>query len=173
MYSQSWPERDSTGARESSACYSLGYGRCTSDDEETIPETMSKETFEESTLKGQPFYRSVVAALDGIRHAFTTQRNFRIHAFFVFAITTLGFILHFSTLEWLACILVMALVVTTELLNSAIETVVDLVSPDYHKLAGEAKDLAAGAVLIASIAAIAVGAIVFIPRLLDFMGQLD
>ena len=71
-----------------------------------------------------------------------------------------------SPAEWCALLLSIALVFTAEALNTAIETVVDLVSPEFHLLAQRAKDLAAGGVLAASLGAAAAGAVVFAPRLL-------
>jgi diacylglycerol kinase len=69
-----------------------------------------------------------------------------------------------SRLEWCAVILAAALVWTAEGLNTALERLTDLVSPQYHPLAGQAKDIAAGAVLLAAIGAFCVGVVVFLPR---------
>jgi diacylglycerol kinase (ATP) len=69
-----------------------------------------------------------------------------------------------SRLEWCAVILAAALVWTAEGLNTALERLTDLVSPQYHPLAGQAKDIAAGAVLLAVIGAFCVGVVVFLPR---------
>ena len=76
-----------------------------------------------------------------------------------------GFIFHLSITEWLICILLFALVISLELVNTAIEAVVDLCSPDYHELAKYAKDVAAGSVLISAIASVVIGLIIFIPKL--------
>ena len=76
-----------------------------------------------------------------------------------------GWFFSISALEWCAVILASALVWTAEGLNTALERLTDLVSPQYHPLAGQAKDIAAGAVLIAAIGALCVGLIVFLPRL--------
>lgn len=77
--------------------------------------------------------------------------------------------LQFSATEWALLVITIAGVWVTEGLNTAVEFVVDLVSPDYHQLAGWAKDVAAGAVLVASISAVIVGAILFVPRLLALL----
>jgi undecaprenol kinase len=71
-----------------------------------------------------------------------------------------GAVLHLAPLEWAAMVLAIALVVTVELLNTALEAVVDLASPELHPLAKHAKDVAAAAVLNASLGAVAVGAFV-------------
>jgi diacylglycerol kinase (ATP) len=77
-----------------------------------------------------------------------------------------GFWYSISALEWCAVLAAMALVWIAETLNTAIERVVDLASPGRHPLAGQAKDLAAGAVLVSAIAAVSIGAVIFGPRLL-------
>jgi diacylglycerol kinase len=69
--------------------------------------------------------------------------------------------------EWLVMTLVAALVLSAEAMNTAVEFVVDLVSPDYHPLAGKAKDVAAAAVLLAAFGAIIVGLIIFLPKILN------
>ena len=76
-----------------------------------------------------------------------------------------GWYFSIGALEWCAVILAIALVWTAEGLNTALERLTDLVSPQYHPLAGQAKDIAAGAVLIAAIGAFCVGLVVFLPRL--------
>jgi len=69
-----------------------------------------------------------------------------------------------SALEWCAVILAISLVWTAEGLNTALERLTDLVSPQFHPLAGKAKDIAAGAVLLAALGAFCVGLVVFVPR---------
>lgn len=88
----------------------------------------------------------------------------RFHA--VATVVVIGFGLYFgiSRLEWALVALAVGTVWTAELLNTALEVVVNLVSPDYHPLAGKAKDVASGAVLMAGFAALAVGLLVFGPR---------
>ena len=76
-----------------------------------------------------------------------------------------GWYFSIRALEWCAVILAIALVWTAEALNTALERLTDLVSPQHHPLAGQAKDIAAGAVLIAAIGAFCVGLVVFLPRL--------
>ena len=75
-----------------------------------------------------------------------------------------GVFFRLSRLEWLAVILVMLLVLCGELMNTAIEKTVDLASPQYHVLAGQAKDIAAGAVFLAAVGAVFVGGLVFLPH---------
>lgn len=90
--------------------------------------------------------------------------NAMIHLLAVFVVTALGFWLGLSAIEWCIIVLCFALVLALEAVNSAIEYIVDLVSPDYHLLAGKAKDIAAGAVLLAAIGAVIIAAIIFLPK---------
>jgi len=76
-----------------------------------------------------------------------------------------GFYFSLSNFEWTVLVLAIALVLSLEMINSAIEYMVDLVSKDYNPVAGKVKDVAAGAVLIAAIFAIIIGLIIFIPKI--------
>lgn len=102
----------------------------------------------------------------GFAHAVRTQRNMKIHMAVTALAVVLGFALGIDAASWTAIVLVVAAVFAAECFNTAIEAVVDLVSPDYHQLARHAKDCAAGAVLICALAAVAVALIVFVPRVL-------
>lgn len=95
---------------------------------------------------------------------FRTQPNARFHLVASVAVVTAGFWLEISRLEWLAVVLCMAFVLALEAVNTALEYLTDLASPDYHPLAGKAKDAAAGAVLVAAIGAAVVGGVVFLPK---------
>lgn len=98
------------------------------------------------------------------------ERNFKIELVFGVLAVILGFVFSISSFEWLTVIVCIALVLGGETFNSAIEAVVDLASPDFHELAGKAKDCAAGAVLLFSIGSLAVGCVIFIPKLLALLG---
>lgn len=114
---------------------------------------------------GRRLIRSFGFAFRGIGFLLRSQANARIHLVGTVVVTGAGFLWGLSRGEWCAVIAAMGLVWTAEGLNTAIEAVVDLVSPEYHELAGRAKDLAAGAVLCASIAAAIIGALIFGPRI--------
>jgi diacylglycerol kinase len=103
-------------------------------------------------------------AFKGMAYAARTQLNFRVHLLAMFVAIGLGFYLHISTAEWCWIVACVAAVLTTELLNTAIEILVDLVSPGYNEKAGRIKDVSAAAVLITAIFAAIVGAIIFIPK---------
>ncbi len=98
-------------------------------------------------------------AIEGVVHVFRTQKHMRFHFFMVVLVLILGMLCRFSSLEMIVLMLSTGAVLVTEMINTAVETTVDLVTQTYHPLAKLAKDIAAGAVLIAAIAA---GLIVFI-----------
>lgn len=105
-------------------------------------------------------------AFEGWRYVLRTQRNAWIHTVFSLLAVGMGFWLRIDRLEWLAIIIVIALVWLAEFLNTALEAVVDLASPETHRLAKVGKDVGAAAVLIAAGTAVIVGLLVFGPPLL-------
>ena len=115
------------------------------------------------------FRRSFLFALQGFRTAIRTERNIKVMlAGGAFAIA-MGLILRFELLEWALVALCCGVVVAAELLNTAIETVVDLVSPEYHPLAGRAKDIAAGAVWALCLMVAIAGLLVFANALIRLL----
>ena len=112
----------------------------------------------------QPLSRAFACAWQGVKNAFE-ERNMRIHLCFAIAAVVLGFALCIDAASWLAVILCICLVFSLEVLNTALEALVDLVSPEYHELAKRAKDCSAGAVLVCAIGSLVVAAIVFLPAL--------
>ncbi|WP_411343207.1 diacylglycerol kinase family protein [Paenibacillus sp. WLX1005] len=100
-------------------------------------------------------------AYEGVVATFRTERNFRIHVLATLVIVAAGWFFDVSQVDWILLILAISLVLGTELLNTAVEATVNLFSPDIHPLAKKAKDAAAGAVLISSLAAAVIGLIVF------------
>ncbi len=110
--------------------------------------------------------RSFRYAFTGIAHAFRTQPNLWIHSVAIVITIAAGFLLRINSVEWIFIIAAIGVVITTEIINTAIEELVDLVSPERHEKAGIVKDLAAGAVLIAAIMALIIGCIIFIPKIL-------
>ena len=101
----------------------------------------------------------------GVWRALRSEVHLRFHAVATVVVLGLGFYYGLSRLEWALVALAAAGVWTAELLNTAIEALTDLASPDFHPLAGTAKDVAAGAVLLAVVGAVVVGALVFGPHL--------
>ena len=106
-------------------------------------------------------------AFQGMFSALKTERNLKIHVTIMILVIIAGIVLKISKIEWIICIILFGLVIGGEMLNSAIETVVDIAMPDINPKAKFAKDAAAGAVLIAAIMAAIAGMIIFIPKLLE------
>ena len=104
-------------------------------------------------------------AFRGLSDLFRSQPNARIHAVAAVAATALGYGCGISRLEWVAVILCITAVLAMEAVNTALEYLTDLVSPEFHPLAGKAKDVAAAAVLLTAIGAVSVGLVIFIPHL--------
>lgn len=102
----------------------------------------------------------------GVRYAFVTQRNFRIHTMIGILAVSLGLFLEIQAIEMAVIVMTCAIVMVLELINTAIESVVDLtVKQSYHELAKIAKDCAAGAVLVSALAAVLVAAFILLPPL--------
>ncbi len=114
--------------------------------------------------------KSFTFAWKGIRNLVSREHNMRIHCFAAAAVIVAGFAFGVSKGEWIAIIVSIAIVMTAEAFNTAIERIVDLVSPGFNEKAGEIKDLASGAVLITAIAAAIIGLIVFIPYVAKAFG---
>ena len=112
-------------------------------------------------MKPTRWLESVNCAIEGILWTVRTQRHMRYHFLAAVAVLLLALALRLSALEFVLLAFAVTLVLFAELFNTAIEVLVDLVSPDYHPLAGRAKDVAAGAVLVASIGAAVMGYLAF------------
>ena len=110
-------------------------------------------------------WSSFRCAFAGIAHMIRTQHHARWHLIGTIAVTAAGFLLRVNAGEWLALIVAMALVWTAEAFNTAIELLGDTITKEKHPLIGHAKDVAAGAVLLAAIFAALIGAIVLLPKL--------
>lgn len=120
--------------------------------------------------KNRDLVSSLEFALTGILTAFKEERNMRKHAVTALVVILAGFVFQVSCIEWLFLLMSIFLVVAFEIINSAIENVVDLAS-HYHfsMLAKKAKDMAAGAVLVVSLLAAVIGALIFLPRIWDLL----
>ena len=111
-------------------------------------------------------FHSFRYAIAGIRHMIRAENNAKIHLLATILVIIFASWLGVSRTEWAILILAMTIVWIGELFNTAIEAIVDMVSPEFHPLAKIAKDTAAGATLIAAIGAATVGFIIMLPPLL-------
>lgn len=116
-------------------------------------------------MKSRNLLQSFNYAFEGIIYAFKTQRNMRLHFLATAIILAASLILKLSKLEILILFLTIAFVIFAEMLNTAIEVVVDLFTQAHHPLAAIAKDVAAGAVLITAAVAVIVGYLIFFPAI--------
>jgi diacylglycerol kinase (ATP) len=113
--------------------------------------------------------RSFSHAFRGLKELVRTQRNAGIHAVATVLVVAAGALARISPTEWTLIALALVCVWATEALNTSIEFVVDLLSPELHPLAAKAKDVAAGAVLIAAIGSLIVAVLVFGPHIFKLL----
>lgn len=115
--------------------------------------------------KSSRIKHSLHYAFRGIAYAWKSQFNFKIEIILALFVMAMGVGFRISGMEWLIVALLIGLVLSLELLNTAVELLCDLYSKSYHPIIKWIKDLAAGAVLVVSITAIVIGCIIFIPRI--------
>ena len=111
--------------------------------------------------------KSFVYAFQGLGSFLKKEHNAWIHCTAIVVVVTAGLHYHITATEWCIVLLCFGLVLSAEAFNTAIERLVNLVSPDFHPIAGDVKDVAAGAVLICAIASAIIGCIIFIPYILS------
>lgn len=112
-------------------------------------------------------------ASEGIKQSYKGEQNLKIHTFVAILVIVFGFFLKISYLEWLVCLVLIGLVLMAEFFNTAIEYVVDLASPKIHPLAKAAKDTASAGVLMMAIISAIIGLIIFVPKLIEFIGGIS
>ena len=123
-------------------------------------------------MKGQkknPLYKSFGYAFEGIFTGIKKERNMKIHCLTMLCVVAAGFVFRISVSEWCICLFLFGMILSLELVNTAMEAVVDLVTKEKKPLAKIAKDTAAGAVLVSAIAAAIIGCIIFVPYLLELI----
>ena len=115
------------------------------------------------------FFVSFGHAMDGISYVVSHERNFIIELVFAVLVTIASFILKVSLIEWCILVLVIGVVLALEMINTAIERCVDLVTKDYRELAKIAKDVSAGAVLVMSMFSVILGILIFLPKIIELI----
>lgn len=125
------------------------------------------------TLKSKDkrkFSGSIKNCLEGINFVITNESNFKKEIAIGIIALLLSYILKISRIEFIIILIMIALVLTSEIINTSIEKVVDLYTKDYNNLAKIAKDVSAGSVLVMSIFSLLVGVIIFLPKIINVLG---
>ena len=125
----------------------------------------NKRKMVELRKKRKRLRNSFKYAFEGIQEAWKTEQNLKIHFVIMALVIIAGFIFKISAMEWMVCLLLFAIVISLELINTAIETTVDIAMPDINEKAKYAKDIAAGAVLFSAMISVIVGLIIFLPKI--------
>jgi len=120
-------------------------------------------------VKSRNFYASLRNAASGVVYALASQRNMKIHLLASLMVIAAGLFFGLNRIEWTLIILTITVVWATEILNTSLEELVDIISPQYDIRAGRVKNLSAGAVLVAALGAVLVGIMVFGPRILNWL----
>ncbi|MCF6137963.1 diacylglycerol kinase family protein [Pseudalkalibacillus berkeleyi] len=113
--------------------------------------------------------KSFLYAIEGVIDGGRNERNFKIHIVFAILTVSFAFLLNFSLTKWFILLLTIGIMLALELMNSAVERTVDLITEDYHPLAKQAKDLAAGSVFIFSVIAVIIGILLFAGPLIEYI----
>lgn len=122
-----------------------------------MPVSMSKNSFSKSLLAA---FRGLIIA--------GNERNIRIHFIAAMLVTMAGFVVEISLTRWMIILILFAMVISTELINSALERLANMVEPNVNSHIRDLKDIAAGAVLLTSIVSVIIGIIIFAPEILKF-----
>ena len=110
--------------------------------------------------------KSFKYAVEGIFTGIKKEQNMKIHIVIMILVIIFGILLKISKIEWIICIALFGLVISMELINTAIENAVDLITKEKNEQAKIAKDVAAGAVLVSAMASAIIGLMIFVPKIL-------
>lgn len=130
--------------------------------------TVSRDKLKKHGIKR--LINSFKYAIDGLKYAFTYEQNILVHVIITIVVLLGGIFLKISFFEWLILFIVIGLVIATELINTAIEATIDLITNEINPLAKVAKDTAAAAVLVFSLVALIVGLLIFVPKIIEGIG---
>ena len=129
------------------------------------------EETKQAISQNKNVWSSVNVALNGLRILFTTQRNARVHLLAGAVLVGTHWVLPMSPSEWGVLLLCIGLVICLEAMNTAVEITVNLVTRDFNPLAGQAKDVAAGAVLMGVFVAVACWGVICVPKIVALLGS--
>lgn len=125
-----------------------------------------------NSLDAKRLGRSFKAAFEGIATTYKKEQNIKIHTIISIIVLLGGIIFKINYIEWLVCLVLIGFVLMAEFFNTAIEYVVDLASPNIHPLAKAAKDTASAGVLMMAIISALIGCVIFLPKIIEFVGGL-
>ena len=120
-------------------------------------------------LENEKSKNTFICALNGWVQAIKTEQNLKFDCLIGIIVIVLGFLLKISFFEWVICVILIGAVIGAELMNTAIETVVDMYTREKNELAKKAKDVSAGAVLVIAITSAIIGGVIFIPKMLSLL----
>lgn len=123
-------------------------------------------------MKNKKLIDSFKYAFSGIATAFKSEKNMKIHFTMMMLVIIFGILLKISLNEWLVCIMLFCMVIGSEMINTAVENVVNLAMPTKNEVAKNAKDISAGAVLVFAIGSAIIGLIIFIPKIINVLVNL-
>lgn len=109
-------------------------------------------------------------AFMGIKSAFKTEQNMKIHFTIMSLVILAGIFFHIEVMEWIICVGCFSFVIGAEMFNTAIEKTVDLISLEKNEIAKLAKDISAGAVLVFAIGSAIIGLLIFVPKIIFIFG---
>jgi diacylglycerol kinase len=112
------------------------------------------------------FFNSIKNSINGLKYAYIHEQSLTLHAFLTILVLVSGFYFHISKMQWAILVIVMTIIIVTELINTAIEATVDLVTNEYHNLAKIAKDCASAAAFVSSLLALSLYLYVFLPKII-------
>lgn len=132
---------------------------------------MSKISRDDIKKRGiKRFFNSFYYSVEGLKYAYRYEQSMLIHVIFTVIVVVLNIVLHVSGFEWLIMMLCIGMTLAAELINTAVEAAVDLVTLEIHPLAKIAKDCSSAATFVLSLMAIAIGLVVYIPYVLELFG---
>lgn len=115
------------------------------------------------------FINSFKYAFTGIISSFKSERNMKVHVSIMTLVIICGILLKIEIWEWTTCLICFGIVISAELFNTAIETIVDMVCPNKDNMAKKAKDISAGAVLMNAIMSLIIGILIFLPKIINLI----
>ena len=119
--------------------------------------------------KDKTFLKGVSYCLEGIAYTFRDEKNFRIEVILGILVVIASLILRISLIEWIIVVFLITMVLVLELINTAFESMVDLYTQEYNKIAKATKDVIAGAVLVVCIFSFIIGILIFVPKVLELI----